>query len=119
MTWWAAALPTYQRWEQLDLNYRVIADIKRDKCIGCGVCYAACYDGAHQAIAANRMGGSLGGQVLNTSASGATSVALVCPVEDCITMKRVDTGSDTRVPWTEYSKNPSLYPHIRSNRHDQ
>ncbi|HNO69787.1 MAG TPA: NAD-dependent dihydropyrimidine dehydrogenase subunit PreA, partial [Pseudomonadota bacterium] len=114
------SLPTYQRWEQLDLNYRVIADIKQDKCIGCGVCYAACYDGAHQAIAAKPDGrGRSAVQVLEHKCVGCNLCSLVCPVEDCITMKRVDTGSDTRVPWTEYSKNPSLYPHIRSNRHDQ
>ena len=45
------AVPTVQRWETLDLNYQRIAQIDYDKCIGCNLCYIACEDGAHQAIA--------------------------------------------------------------------
>src|SRR5881628_165242 len=45
------AVPTVQKWETLDLNYKRIARINYDKCIGCNLCYIACEDGAHQAIA--------------------------------------------------------------------
>src|SRR6202046_3605457 len=45
------ALPNVKGWGDLDLNYKIIADINRDLCIGCQLCYIACEDGAHQAIA--------------------------------------------------------------------
>src|SRR5947199_2808583 len=45
------AVPTLQKWETLGLNYKRIARIDYDKCIGCNLCYIACEDGAHQAIA--------------------------------------------------------------------
>src|SRR6266853_3287805 len=44
------AVPTLQKWESLDLNYKRIARINYDKCIGCNLCYIACEDGAHQCI---------------------------------------------------------------------
>ncbi len=37
-------------WKNLDLNYRILARINREKCIGCDLCYIACWDGAHQCI---------------------------------------------------------------------
>jgi dihydropyrimidine dehydrogenase (NAD+) subunit PreA len=37
-------------WKHLDLNYKIVARINRDKCIGCDLCYIACWDGAHQCI---------------------------------------------------------------------
>ena len=37
-------------WKHLDLNYRIVARIHADKCIGCELCYIACWDGAHQCI---------------------------------------------------------------------
>ncbi len=44
------AIPQVQEWGELDLSYRVVADISADKCIGCQLCYVACMDGAHQCI---------------------------------------------------------------------
>src|SRR5438270_8610575 len=40
-----------KQWGDLDLNYKVVAQIDQDKCIHCGLCYIACEDGAHQSIA--------------------------------------------------------------------
>src|SRR6202165_5461283 len=37
-------------WNKLDLNYKIIARIDPHKCIGCELCYTACWDGAHQCI---------------------------------------------------------------------
>jgi dihydropyrimidine dehydrogenase (NAD+) subunit PreA len=37
-------------WKHLDLNYRIVARIHAEKCIGCDLCYIACWDGAHQCI---------------------------------------------------------------------
>ncbi|MFC2085592.1 NAD-dependent dihydropyrimidine dehydrogenase subunit PreA [Bacteroidota bacterium] len=37
-------------WADLDLGYKVVAEIDQRKCINCGLCYIACEDGAHQSI---------------------------------------------------------------------
>ncbi|HUI71588.1 MAG TPA: NAD-dependent dihydropyrimidine dehydrogenase subunit PreA [Spirochaetia bacterium] len=37
-------------WKHLDLNYKIVARIDPTKCIGCDLCYVACWDGAHQCI---------------------------------------------------------------------
>jgi dihydropyrimidine dehydrogenase (NAD+) subunit PreA len=44
------SIPKIADWKNLDLNYRVVARINRDLCIGCDLCYIACWDGAHQCI---------------------------------------------------------------------
>jgi dihydropyrimidine dehydrogenase (NAD+) subunit PreA len=44
------ALKTVGEWGQLDLGYRVAADIDPDTCIGCQICYVSCRDGGHSAI---------------------------------------------------------------------
>lgn len=35
------------------MQYKVTANINKDKCLGCQLCYTACEDGAHQAIKLN------------------------------------------------------------------
>jgi dihydropyrimidine dehydrogenase (NAD+) subunit PreA len=37
-------------WGDLDLGYKVVAEIDQSKCIHCGLCYIACEDGCHQSI---------------------------------------------------------------------
>jgi len=37
-------------WADLDLGYKVVAEIDQNACIHCGLCYIACEDGAHQSI---------------------------------------------------------------------
>ena len=44
------SLPNMREWKNLNLNYKVVARIHEDKCIGCELCYTACWDGAHQCI---------------------------------------------------------------------
>jgi dihydropyrimidine dehydrogenase (NAD+) subunit PreA len=41
-------------WKHLDLNYKIVARISETKCIGCSLCYIACWDGAHQCIHLDR-----------------------------------------------------------------
>jgi dihydropyrimidine dehydrogenase (NAD+) subunit PreA len=38
------ALGAYSEWGDLDLNYKVAAQIDPEKCIGCDLCYVACRD---------------------------------------------------------------------------
>src|SRR5947207_7537710 len=44
------SVPRIKTWGDLDLNYKLIAEIDQHKCIHCGLCYIACEDGAHQSI---------------------------------------------------------------------
>ena len=90
------SIPRYSKWEELDLNYKVVAEIDQQKCIGCGLCYTACEDGAHQSILShpdlsrNRTHVEINQQ----TCVGCNLCSLVCPVDTCITMKKIDTGRD-------------------------
>jgi dihydropyrimidine dehydrogenase (NAD+) subunit PreA len=44
------SLPKVTEWQHLDLNYKIVARINPHTCIGCDLCYIACWDGAHQCI---------------------------------------------------------------------
>ena len=44
------SVPAIGDWADLDLGYKVVADIDQNTCIHCGLCYIACEDGAHQSI---------------------------------------------------------------------
>src|SRR5581483_5240993 len=44
------SVPRIKTWGELDLNYKIVAEIDQQKCIHCGLCYIACEDGAHQSI---------------------------------------------------------------------
>src|SRR5277367_1416307 len=119
------ALPNVQDWGNLDLNYKIIAEISGELCIGCQLCYVACEDGAHQCIApynvgknigfsGNAVGGDAAGngkknvngmgvhvpRILTDECVGCNLCALVCPVETCITMREVDTGK-LPMSWNE------------------
>jgi dihydropyrimidine dehydrogenase (NAD+) subunit PreA len=50
-------------WKNLNLNYRIVAQIDEAKCIGCDLCYIACWDGAHQCIHLDRVTGQIDGPV--------------------------------------------------------
>ena len=50
-------------WKHLNLNYKIVAQIDEAKCIGCDLCYIACWDGAHQCIHLDRVAGPVDGHV--------------------------------------------------------
>ena len=100
-------------WENLDINYMVKADIDQEKCIGCGLCYVACEDGAHQAIGSKpTIDGKTEVWIKYDDCVGCNLCSLVCPVKDCITMVPQDLGQKS-MTWVEYSGNSppdELYP---------
>lgn len=85
------ALPKVVTWENLNLDYKIIADIHKEKCIGCQLCYIACEDGAHQAIGLSENGTRIP-HIIEENCVGCNLCSLVCPVEGCIDMIRKDNG---------------------------
>ncbi|MCH8806510.1 MAG: NAD-dependent dihydropyrimidine dehydrogenase subunit PreA [Planctomycetes bacterium] len=120
-------------WSDLDLNYKVVAEIDQQTCINCGLCYIACEDGCHQSINIERVPesqfrktrrdiadrtfvsgtkrytfGAGDGYVNRFTINQETCVgcnmcALICPVEGCIAMVEIDTGKPP-MSWREYQK---------------
>ncbi len=114
------SLPRVADWGRLDLNYKIVARIHPGLCIGCDLCYIACWDGAHQCIhveehappervaarSAARIARTPNVTEVDSSVTPSVRVPtvdetecvgcnlcwLVCPVEGCITMEKVDTG---------------------------
>ncbi len=97
------ALPRVKHWEELNLNYKVVASIDAKKCIGCQLCYTACEDGAHQAIRLSTTEGVRVPEIIEDNCVGCNLCSLVCPVEECITMERRDDATKERETWSDYN----------------
>jgi len=124
------ATPRIRHWGDLDLNYKVVAQIDESTCIHCGICYASCEDGCYQAIDWEKMSkqkyvekfgepraskgeaapnlrleagnGTVDVFTVNLDACvGCNMCALACPVDGCITMQKVETGKPP-MSWNQY-----------------
>jgi len=108
------AVPNVTDWQYLNLNYVTKARIDQDACIKCGRCYAACEDTSHQAIT---MSEDRVFEVIDDECVACSLCVNVCPVENCITMERLEAGavdartgktvSDDYANWTTHPNNPS------------
>jgi len=109
-----AAVPNVTDWQYLNLNYVTKARIDQDACIKCGRCFAACEDTSHQAIWMKP------GRVFEVNDAECVACNLcvdVCPIEDCITMERLEAGatdprtgrvvSNDYANWTTHPNNPA------------
>ncbi len=116
-------------WNELDLSYKVVAEIDQSKCIHCGLCFIACEDGAHQSISQTRIAEddypSIGSAAAVTLSAGKTFIAgagdgylnkyeikedtcvgcnlcsLVCPADGCITMVERESSIPS-MNWSQY-----------------
>jgi dihydropyrimidine dehydrogenase (NAD+) subunit PreA len=97
------SVPKLTHWEDLDINYHIVAHINQDKCIRCGLCYIACEDTSHQSISKED------GIPYNTytikeeECVGCNLCKMVCPVEGCISMKEQRKGAEY-LNWKEFQK---------------
>ena len=77
-------------WGHLDQSFRLLAHIDEARCIHCNVCYAACQDGAHQAIRLEGTNGTSKLVVDGDYCVGCRLCAYVCPVDGCITFEELE-----------------------------
>jgi dihydropyrimidine dehydrogenase (NAD+) subunit PreA len=123
--------PVVGDWADLDLGYKVVAEIDQSKCIHCGLCYIACEDGAHQSIRMTSMSEdefvslngctakeimeSGGRRVVSGAGEGHVNIfeikqdmcvgcnmcSLVCPVTNCINMVERESHIP-HITWRQY-----------------
>jgi dihydropyrimidine dehydrogenase (NAD+) subunit PreA len=79
-------------WNNLNLNYQIIARVDQDRCIHCNKCYIACEDAAHQCIDRVLQENGVTNLVVDEQhCVGCNLCMMVCPV-DCIDMIQVHNG---------------------------
>jgi dihydropyrimidine dehydrogenase (NAD+) subunit PreA len=112
------AVPSVTDWQYLNLNHVEKAQIDQDLCIKCGRCHIVCEDASHQAITAT-VNGVRRFEVIDAECVGCNLCVSVCPVEGCITMRPLTSGTDPRTgrpitevkaDWTTHPNNPMRRP---------
>jgi len=101
------AIPNVVNWNQLDLNFKTIANINQDQCVNCGLCYVVCEDTSHQSvrkIAGLTRRDPIRYEIIEEECVGCNLCALACPV-NCITMVDQNRGLPY-LPWTQHPNNP-------------
>ena len=104
----------------LNLLYKAVARIDEAKCIQCNLCYIACNDAAHQCIDLLPDNGKNQPKVRETDCVGCRLCFIVCPVDQCISMVRIDGGSDA-LTWNELMKQlpqPLTWEALRQFQHN-
>ncbi len=99
------ATQRYVHWSDLNLNYRSLARIDQELCIKCGLCYIACEDTSHQAIAAARVGNERHYEVIDAECVGCNLCYHVCPVNGCISMVSQPAVAPA-LTWADHPNNP-------------
>jgi dihydropyrimidine dehydrogenase (NAD+) subunit PreA len=108
------AVPSVTDWQYLNLNSVEKAVIDQDLCIQCGRCHVVCEDTSHQAIT-HTVNGIRKFEVIDAECVGCNLCVSVCPVDDCITMQPMQSGTDPRTGqpiskqkanWTTHPNNP-------------
>lgn len=97
------SVPTLTHWEDLDINFHIVARINQDKCIHCGLCYIACEDASHQSIKIDQGNPYNTYTIKEEECVGCNLCKLVCPVEYVITMVEQRKG-DEYLNWKEFQK---------------
>lgn len=96
-------VPKYSDWGELDLNYRVVAQIDTETCINCNKCHIACEDTSHQCI--DMLKDEQGNDFLRVREDdcvGCNLCSIVCPVDGAIEMVEAPrkTGEEP-MTWNE------------------
>ncbi len=97
------SVPHLTQWEELDINYHIVANIDQNKCIHCGLCYIACEDGSHQAINLQYGKPYNNYTIKEEECVGCNLCKLICPVDDCITMVEQRKG-DEYINWSTFQE---------------
>ena len=94
------AIEQIEDFGNFNLLHKTVARIEQTKCIHCNLCHIACEDGAHQCIDLKEVNGHNETVVREEDCVGCCLCSLVCPVEGCIEMVRVDNESESKT-WNE------------------
>lgn len=97
------SVSTVTSWEELDINFHIVANIDQNKCIHCGLCYIACEDTSHQSINLSYGNPYNTYSIKEDECVGCNLCKVMCPVDDCITMVEKRKG-DEYLNWKEYQR---------------
>ncbi|NQY63888.1 MAG: NAD-dependent dihydropyrimidine dehydrogenase subunit PreA [Alteromonadaceae bacterium] len=99
------AIPNTTDWKHLNMNYKRIAHIDQDICIGCGRCFAACEDTSHQSILQTGDLGKRKYTIIDEECVGCNLCEITCPEPNAIKMVDIDTGKP-HLSWLHHPENP-------------